>query len=187
MKKVLNWLIVCLCIVGLLGMLSSVSGAESGPGSSLDPVVTQSYVKAQTDALEKELSDLKAENEALRSDLDSIRKDLEALKSGSQEGSQGGSGQPAQTAAAGFVVVEVPNGGLLVGKEGTEMVLRAGSAAAVASKNGGVSDLTAGADLKDGTQIAKNHYLVIPRDDGRGIQCSGLCYVMVKGDYELKQ
>lgn len=183
MKKKIIALTLCLCLIGIIGVLSSVSGAESGPGSSLDPVVTKSYVKAQTDELQQQADDLKAENEAVREELESLKKDLEELK----ENAQTGSGQSGTAdASAHFVVVEVPNGGLLIGKEGTEMILRSGSATAVASSNGGVSDLTAGADLKDGVQITKNHYLVIPRDDGRGISCSGLCYVMVKGDYELK-
>ncbi len=219
MKKRLFIIITALALLIAAGFGSGIFGAENTPGSSGDPVVTQSYVKAQTDALKTEnqalrtqVSDLTDLVDTLTGRLDSLSVQLDALKeaSGSQTGQDGQtsgqsgqqgqtSGQTGQSGQQGqtepqaqtipdhFVVVEIKNGGVLQGKEGTEMILRAGSASAIASKDGGVTDLTAGADLKDGTKITKNHLLIIPRDDGRGIRCTGLCYVMVKGDYELKQ
>ncbi len=212
MKKRLFIIITVLALLIAAGLGSGVFGAENTPGSSGDPVVTQSYVKAQTDALKTEnqalrtqVGDLSDLVDTLTSRIDSLSAQLDALKetsgqSGQDSQSSGQSGQQGQTSGQSgqteqqapavpdhFIVVEIKNGGVLEGKEGTEMILRAGSATAIASKDGGVTDLTAGADLKEGTKITKNHLLIIPRDDGRGIRCTGLCYVMVKGDYELKQ
>ena len=74
----------------------------------------------------------------------------------------------------------------VIGAASTEIILRSGTATAIAGASGGVSDLTEGVDLSTGTAVTKNHLLVIPVDDGRGIQCTSTCYVMIKGDHTLK-
>ncbi len=91
-------------------------------------------------------------------------------------------GQIGKTA---FEVVEVPAGKTLIGKAGTEIILRSGSALAIDSQLGGLSDVTAGADLRARQNIPANHLLIIPRDDGRGISASQNIIVMVRGDYEV--
>jgi hypothetical protein len=82
-----------------------------------------------------------------------------------------------------FEVVEVSAGAKLVGRAGTEMILRGGKATAIDNGKDGISDLTAGKDLKMGTAISMNHLLLIPKDDGRGIYCTIQSWVMVKGEY----
>ena len=91
-----------------------------------------------------------------------------------------------ETASAVFEVVEVQAGAKLVGGAGTEMILRGGKAKAIDNGKDGVSDLTAGKDLKMGTTVALNHLLLIPKDDGRGISCTVQSWVMVKGTYTIK-
>ena len=166
MKKKIVAGVLALALLMACGFATGIFGAESGPGSSADPVVTQSYVTAQIDALKKELEDLTAKNQELTAQVESLSEKLETADE--------------------FIVVEIPDGGFLEGMSGTEMILRAGIATAVASSDGGVTDLSAATDLKDGASIEKNHLLIIPRSDGRGISCTGLCYVMVKGDYVLR-
>ena len=112
-----------------------------------------------------------------KSYVDMLFKDLE--ESFEDKVSEGGG-------SAVFQVVEVPAHTDVIGYEGTEMILRSGTAYAIDNGVDGISDLTAGADLKGGVQIQKNHHLLVPRSDGRGISCSGLCYVMIKGDYEFE-
>ena len=85
-----------------------------------------------------------------------------------------------------FVVVKVDAGKSLIGSASAEIILRSGTATAIAGASGGVSDLTGGTDLSTGTDVSKNHLLIIPADDGRGIRCTTTCYVMVKGDYKLQ-
>ena len=51
------------------------------------------------------------------------------------------------------------------------MILRTGTAVAYipASASGGLSDLTAGANVNNNKSISLNHLMLFPRDDGRGI------------------
>lgn len=90
-----------------------------------------------------------------------------------------------ETQAAAFEVVEVDAGASLLGGPGTELILRGGKATAIDNGTDGVSDLTAGKDLKSGTAVALNHLLLIPREDGRGLRCETRSWVMVKGAYTI--
>ncbi len=85
-----------------------------------------------------------------------------------------------------FKVVNLKKGDILIGEAGTELVLRMGSAKIIATQKGGVADLTAGVDLPDGEAMPSNHYLVIPVDDGRGVEANNDVIVLVKGDYSIK-
>lgn len=70
----------------------------------------------------------------------------------------------------------------------TEVILRSGTAVIVAEGSNGISDLTDGKDLKNGTEVPKNHDLLIPRgNDGRGIKITSEdgAYVMVGGAYKI--
>ncbi|NCB41869.1 MAG: hypothetical protein EOM59_04540 [Clostridia bacterium] len=90
------------------------------------------------------------------------------------------------SSAGAFQVVEVQAGAKLIGEAGTEMILRGGKATAIDNGKDGISDLTAGKDLKTGTSVSMNHLLLIPKDDGRGILCTIRSWVMVKGEYEIQ-
>lgn len=85
-----------------------------------------------------------------------------------------------------MVVVEVPAGKQLIGGAGTEIIVRAGSATAIDSEQGGLADVTAGKDVKRGEPALPNHHLVIPRDDGRGIHAVTSLFVMVRGAYTVQ-
>lgn len=140
-------------------------GADGAAGSAADPLVSKSYV----DSLFEDLTEL-------------VEEKIDAIK-----GSYYAPAEPqAPAAASTFQVVEVPAGTKVIGGEGTEMIVRSGYAYAIDNGVDGISDLTAGADLKGGVQVEKNHLILIPRGDGRGISCKGLCYVMIKGEYTFK-
>lgn len=85
-----------------------------------------------------------------------------------------------------FQVVSVPKNSILVGEGGTEIVLRGGQAAAVASVNGGILDVSDGVDVADGVVIKPNHLLVVPRTDGRGVLAKTDLILMVKGPSSIK-
>ncbi len=157
MKK--RWLIVL--VAALLAVILAVPAfaAETDPGSSGDPVVTKSYVDAQIAALKESL---KAET-----------------------GTNPGTTAPSADASDVFTAVEVKAGQLLIGAGGTELVLRSGSATAIDNGKDGVSDLTGAKDLKGGVQVEKNHLLLVPRDDGRGIAAQTDIWIMVKGAYTI--
>jgi hypothetical protein len=86
----------------------------------------------------------------------------------------------------GLVVVEVAAGNRLIASSGTEMILRSGQATAIDSEMGGLSDVTAGKDIRQGEAVAKNHLLIVPRDDGRGLLASTDLIVLVRGDFSIK-
>lgn len=95
-----------------------------------------------------------------------------------------GSGTPAQ--AETFKVVSVSNGKSLICDAGTEMILRSGSGTIIATAKGGVSDVTAGADLPTGMNIPLNHLLIAPLGDGRGLRATSDILVMVRGGYNIQ-
>ncbi len=85
-----------------------------------------------------------------------------------------------------FKVVEVPAGKKVICSAGTEMILRMGTCSVVGTQKGGVSDVTMGYDLADGTNVQGNHLLIVPLDDGRGVKTSTTCLIMIKGGYTIK-
>ncbi len=106
-------------------------------------------------------------------------------------GSPGSEGDPLVTKsyvdeAVSYTPVQLNAGQILIGGEGTEIILRSGIATAIDNGANGVSDITAGADLMTGADIGLNHLLLIPRDDGRGITAVTEIWVMVRGNYTVK-
>lgn len=85
-----------------------------------------------------------------------------------------------------FQVVSVKKGESLIADAGTELILRMGQATVIATDMGGIADATAGYDLADGTEMPSNHYLIVPKNDGRGVLAKSDCLIMVKGKYEIK-
>ena len=85
-----------------------------------------------------------------------------------------------------FELVSVAKGKSLIGNAGSELIVRMGIGSILASSQGGVSDVTVGTDLKNGTAIPLNHHLIIPVDDGRGLKFSSDALVLVKGGYSIK-
>lgn len=132
--------------------------AVDEPGGENDPLVTQSYIEMQ-------ISQLKTY----------IDEQISTLKNS-------GSGSLA------FEPVTIKPGQKLIGGAGTEMILRVGAAKAIANSEGGIVDTTGGLDIADGKAIPKQHLLIIPRNDGRGILGTGSVdtILMVKGAYKIQ-
>ncbi|HHW03885.1 MAG TPA: hypothetical protein GXX35_13945 [Thermoanaerobacterales bacterium] len=87
--------------------------------------------------------------------------------------------------SGGLEVVYLEKGEKIIGDGGTEIVLRSGQAAVVDSIGGGISDLTAGKDLKKGERALQNHLLLIPRKDGRGLVAQTDVVLMVRGNFTV--
>ncbi|NLY68036.1 MAG: hypothetical protein GX069_10820 [Tissierellia bacterium] len=163
MKKIKKSLLVLCFIPILLG----TSIAFSDAGTIDDPLVSLSY-------FEKKMEELK----------DYIDTKLKELKEEKETTSP--------TAAASFEVVELKAGQFLIGKGGTEIILRGGTgngrgrAKIVAAGQNGLSDITQGKDLTNGEEVPLNHLLIVPRDDGRGVFAITDSVYLVKGDYEIR-
>ncbi|MDD3169371.1 MAG: hypothetical protein PHC91_07930 [Eubacteriales bacterium] len=85
-----------------------------------------------------------------------------------------------------YTVVKVNAGQKVIGKGGTEIILRSGEATAIDNGANGVSDITAGQDLMTGQRVGMNHLLLVPKEDGRGIQAITELYVMIRGSYSIQ-
>lgn len=85
-----------------------------------------------------------------------------------------------------FEVISMSAGQTMLCENGTELILRMGSATIIATQKGGIADTTAGYDLPNGSAMPSNHLLIVPLDDGRGIIANNDVLVMVKGGYEIK-
>lgn len=83
-------------------------------------------------------------------------------------------------------VVEVREGQSIIGKAGTEIILRGGKAQVIAGELGGLCDMTTGVDLKMWKNVTANHLLLVPRDDGRGVYATEDAIFIVRGKYTIK-
>lgn len=83
-------------------------------------------------------------------------------------------------------VVEVNSGQSIIGRAGTEIILRGGKGRVIAGELGGLSDITGGRDLQMGENVPANHLMIVPRDDGRGVYVLENAIFMVRGSYEIR-
>ncbi|MEX1338170.1 hypothetical protein AB1399_03695 [Hydrogenibacillus schlegelii] len=170
----------------LIGVASlAYADANAGiPGSADDPLVTKSYVDEKLEALRAELRGTAPSSGA----GSNAPAGAPTSGSGSGSGSSGASGGGAAATAMPYQVLALKPGDILRGGSGTMLIVRTGKALAIGNAGGnGLSDVTAGIDVKDGQPVKYDHLLVVPSKDGRGIRVVGdaTCYVTVWGPYEI--
>lgn len=97
-------------------------------------------------------------------------------------------GQVSSAGAAELQVVTLKSGQVLYAGKGTELIVRNGKTIAVSDSSNGIPDVTQGADIPAGEEIANNHLLVFP-SEGRGItpapETTNTIFVMVRGEYVI--
>ncbi len=156
--------------VGVGAVLILIGGRVvfSEAGSQSDPLVTFSYVEKKFEEIKEYV------NEKI------------------------GEPQNNSVKQSAWQIVDILEGQSLIGKDGTEIILRSGNCITISNiskitQNGveftidnGLTDITDGRDLKMGENIPRDHLLIIPRDDGRGANCSSNSIFLVKGDYTIK-
>ena len=89
------------------------------------------------------------------------------------------------TSAFIFKIENLKAGATLKCGEGTEFIIRTGEMKAVASASGGLSDVTDGSNIDGDTVVPKNHHIIVPRNDGRGLSVVTGGAIMIKGNYEI--
>lgn len=152
-------LVIGFLVIHMVGAAGTTPPPE--PGSDGDPIVTQSYVDQKVQEIRNYTDAQNAE----------IRKRLDVA---------GIQGQK-------FVVVEALDvGKRLIADESTEIILRAGKVTAITSEQGGLSDVTAGRDIKEGENVPMNHLIIVPRTDGRGVKATATAVLLVKGMYRIE-
>jgi len=171
------WAVLLVAIV-LVGAISAASAATGTPGSEADPVVTKSYVDKTVKTAAETSAKAAAEAAVGPAAKAAVEAEIDTLTEKIREGFSDGSGT--------FEVVNVPAGQSVIGKAGTEIIVRSGAAKAIDNGEDGVSDVTGGADLRGGVTVETNHLLLCPRDDGRGVYAASELWIMVRGDYTIR-
>ncbi len=94
--------------------------------------------------------------------------------------------------AGSYTYVTLKKGQTLMAKSCCEIILLEGAATTVITSsanvaNGaGISDLTDGCVIVNGILLPANHYLVIPKGDGRGFSVSSdTVNILVRGEYHI--
>ncbi len=158
----------------LLTMLVSVAAVSAYDGMS-DPIISLSYLQQYT------AQNVDPKILALQNQIAELKLLVDTLSSS-------GSHTPVVSNEA-FSVLQLQRGQTVIAGESCEIILRSGTATVVldAASLGGISDLTAGVDLPNGTDVTPNHYMIVPRSDGRGMHItSDVAFVMIKGAYTIE-
>ncbi len=155
----------------LVTVLATTVVMAADAGSNSDPLVTKSYVDTK-------VNELKAQIVALENNINS---------GGGSSSNNSNTGTTSDVSSSQYQVVLVPKGSKIIGGEGTEMILRSGTATVVSSTSNGLVNMTTGVDALNGTNVPKNNLMIVPRGDGRGFNVtSDNTNVMVRGSYEIK-
>ncbi|GKX30439.1 hypothetical protein SH1V18_29190 [Vallitalea longa] len=178
-------IMVCCLLVMVTGLLYTSTNASSvDPGTIDDPLVTKSYVD---DRLEEILGKAGQQGTSSKSNNDKTEIDYEQiyLELNKYIDSKLEEVNDLKDSSK-YEVVELEIGQDLICSDSTEVILRSGTAKIIGNDTGdGISDITIGIDLSDGVLVPKNHLLIVPRDDERGLKAESKCFVMVRGESEV--
>ena len=156
--------------ITLIALVPTLAIANQ-PGTEADPLISRSYLEQRLAAQASGISD-----EMLNFLIQDItRSVMESL----------GEGTAAQ--AGGYTPVHVSGGQILIGGEGTEIILRSGTATAFTEVSDGIVNATTGFELFNGAEISPNHVLIVPRYDGRGVAItSSGAWFIIRGPYTIR-
>lgn len=146
-------------VIIIISVLLAAVAFAAEPGSGDDPLVTKSYI------------------DSLISEVKSYV-DEKVNSGGAKENEVISTGE-------GFKIVRLAQGQRITFGESTELIVRMGKGAVIASEKGGIADVTAGVDLAQSETTSANHLLIVPVGDGRGFEALEDVIVMVKGSYQI--
>lgn len=155
----------------LLTGLLFMSVVFANAGGETDPVVTKSYV-------DKKISEITTGGSGELSEYQ-MEFIIEEITNNLAGGNISTSGDT-------YVPVQASSGSIIIGEEGTEIILRSGKAVGYVEGSDGIVDITSGDELVNGSTVSKNHMLIIPRADGRGVKCSTDSWFIIKGGYTIR-
>ncbi|MCL2362691.1 MAG: hypothetical protein FWC73_12870 [Defluviitaleaceae bacterium] len=171
-KRDLGYTIVIAVLAGLL-LLSHLSvPVAAQPGTASDPLVTQRYVDDLVADLQRQINALQggggdaggitaAERNAIVNEVLQDMGDSQVVP---------------------FTPLFLPAGSTLIANAGVEFILRSGSATVIAGPNGLV-DVTGGRDIGNGQVVSRNHLMLVPATDGRGLNILTDSWLMIKGGF----
>lgn len=172
----------------IAGCISVTDGQAFGaqPGSAEDPLVSQSYVDGKINQIMSLITGAAAS--AGSGSYDEIVSDVMAQIEylyGAKLNASDTAGVSGQQQTDRYVPVSASPGQVIIGEEGTEIILRSGTAAAYCPGPNGLVDVTDGGELLHNHTVKANHMLIVPRGDGRGVQVQTDAWFIIKGDYSF--
>ncbi len=159
-KKFIISAILLMLLSVLVLQFVYASGGEAG--SKEDPIVTLSYVEQRVEQIKFYIDEK-----------------IQSSKAGTSDGNKVG-GQAIE-------IVFLDRGQELIADEGTEIILRGGSAVAIDSPSGGLANVTIGRDIQNKQPILANHLHIVPRSDGRGVRAlDSNVILMIRGSFRIE-
>jgi len=177
------------------------------PGTDGDPLVSKKYVDDKFDALQAQINQILARlntgtttataapsivlpGTLPTADDSEIVSDVVAQIQYLYGDVLSGSTSAASAVAApapdsSFTPVSAAAGQIILGDEGTEIILRSGAAVGYTAVADGIVNASAGADIKNGQVIKTNQLHIVPRADGRGVRVTQDAWFMIKGSYQI--
>lgn len=97
-----------------------------------------------------------------------------------------------KASAGSYTVLSVKKGQTVMASSCCEVAVLSGSTVAVVTSaanlkaGAGISDLTSGTVITNGNVLPANHYLIIPKGDGRGFTVtSDTAEILIRGEYNI--
>ncbi len=172
MKKTVRVVLIAAAVLIVLAAAVLAAGEAALPGSEGDPLVTLSYINNVFTDYVKELF-RNALNEKSRTVTESLESRLSALESAAAANGESRTFEP----------VTLSDGAVLVCREGAEVLLREGGAAADSAS--ALLDMGGGEAPAEGASLGTNRLYLITAD-GCGIRAKGKTELLVRGEYEIK-
>ncbi len=162
--------------VVLVTSVVALSGIILATGSDTDPLVTLSYLEESVTPALKAEAEAQAQESALQLES-SINQEIAGLKESITQSPTSTQGQ--------FFVVELSKGETLQINQGTQVVLRSGTAKVTASGSPAMMSLTEGGAVDTGHSLSSNH-LYLSTQSNSSITASADSVLMVCGGYEKR-
>ncbi len=173
---------ICAVVITVITSGGSAEASSVTPGSAGDPLVTQSYVDEKYNALYNQIASQSLGAASSGGVMTSEqRNDIIAEVLTQIEQTYGSDGAEDML----YTPVFANNGQIILGGEGTEIILRSGTAAGYVQGLNGLSDITTGMDIMGSVPVSLNHLLIVPRDDGRGVRATSDAWFLIKGPYTI--
>jgi len=149
------------------GLIFGSNILSANPGGAEDPLVTRSYVEMRIGEALQQATAQQVNTDAI---LNEVLANIGGLSGNTMS----------------FSPVHVNAGQTILAGEGTEIILRSGNATAHVPGPDGVVNASAGLDLDHGHPISRNHLIIIPREDGRGIRATTDAWFIIRGDFTIQ-
>lgn len=178
-KKLLTTVIITVTIAGGI-TINNIFASSATPGGSSDPLVSKSYVDGKFNELAELIKNGNGGGASISTSgmtedqiLASVMDQLEIYYAGVLNGSEK------------YVPVSAKAGQIILGGEGTEIILRSGSAKGYITDSNGIVNASDGTEIFNNDNIKINNLLIVPREDGRGVAVQTDSWFIIKGDYTI--